>query len=222
MRIPCVAASLAILLMPGCRKHAGKPELVLLDLKYPPEVYSEDVRLVDVPNLVPRRTSPHSFLVPTGTTQLSKGKPVTSSDANPIIGELSLITDGEKGDFEGYYVELLEGLQWIQIDLQGSAAIHAICLWHYHMSYCRIYHDVIIRISDDPDFRTGVITVYNNDYDGSAKMGTGTDNPYVESRFGLLVDGKGTKGRYVRLYSAGNNATKANHYMEVEVYGIAR
>jgi hypothetical protein len=35
------------------------------------------------------------------------------------------------------------------------------------------------------------------------------------------VSGKGTKGRYVRLYSNGSTANEMNHYIEVEVYGKA-
>jgi hypothetical protein len=171
-----------------------------------------------VPNLVQAPTSPPQFLVPEGVELLSKGKPVTSSDTDPIIGSLDLITDGDKEAGEGYFVELLDGLQWAQIDLEKSAEVHAIWLWHFH-SQKRAYHDVIIQISDDAEFKTGVTTVYNNDYDDSAKMGKGGDNPYVESRYGLVVNGKGTKGRYVRLYSAGNTANEMNHYIEVEVHG---
>ena len=80
---------------------------------------------------------------------------------------------------------------------------------------------MIIQISDDPAFKTGVTTVFNNDYDDSAKMGKGSDRPYVETRFGLLADAKGAKGRYVRLYSKGNTSNEMNHYIEVEVYGKA-
>jgi hypothetical protein len=163
-------------------------------------------------------TTAPEFLVPEGTVLLSKGKPVTSSDDAPIIGELSLITDGEKDAGEGYFVELLDGLQWVQIDLEKSSAVSAIWLWHFH-SQKRAYHDVIIQVSDDAEFKTGVTTIYNNDYDESAKMGKGTDNPYVETRFGMLADGKGSKGRYVRLYSNGNTSNEMNHYIEVEVYG---
>jgi hypothetical protein len=82
--------------------------------------------------------------------------------------------------------------------------------------------NVIIQISDDPAFKTGITTIYNNDYDDSSKLGKGKDAPYAESRFGLIADGNGTVGRYVRLYSAGNTANEMNHYTEVEVYGIAK
>ncbi len=79
----------------------------------------------------------------------------------------------------------------------------------------------MVQVSDDAEFKSGVTTLYNNDYDDSSKLGKGSDKPYVESRFGLLVDGKKTKGRYVRLYSAGNTSNDMNHYIEVEVFGTA-
>ena len=197
----------------------GNASGVLLDPGFPPEIVEGTPKPVNIPNLLPKLTDAPEFRVPEGTQLLSKGKKVTSSDENPIIGSLDLITDGDKEGGEGYFVELLDGLQWVQIDLEQSATIHAVWLWHFHADKMRAYHDVIIQISDDPEFKTGVTTIHNNDYDDSAKMGKGANNPYIESRFGLAVDGKGTKGRYVRLYSAGNSANEMNHYIEVEVYG---
>jgi hypothetical protein len=197
--------------------HRGIP----LRTELPPELIEGTPKAISVPNLVQAPTRVPQFLVPEGTVLLSKGKKVTSSDDNPIIGTLDLITDGDKQAGEGYYVELLEGLQWVQIDLEKPAAIHALWLWHYH-SQRRAYHDVIVQISDDPQFKTGVTTVYNNDYDDSSKLGKGPDNPYVESNFGMIVDAKATQGRYVRLYSMGNSSNEMNHYIEVEVFGIPR
>lgn len=194
----------------------GKP----LDPGFPPELIEGTPKPMNVPNLVQGPTKAPEFLVPEGTELLSKGKKVTSSDSNPIIGSLDLVTDGDKEAGEGYFVELLDGTQWVQIDLEKSDTINAIWMWHFH-SQKRAYHDVIVQISDDPEFKTGVTTVYNNDYDDSSKLGKGSDNPYVETRFGKVVDGKGTKGRYVRLYSKGNTSNEMNHYIEVEVYGKA-
>lgn len=196
----------------------GAPGGVALTTELPPELIEGTPKPMNVPNLVPAPIAIPTFLVPAGTVLLSKGKPVTSSDSNPIIGDLSLVTDGEKDAGEGYFVELLDGLQWVQVDLEKSDAISAVWLWHFH-SQKRAYSDVIVQISDDATFKTGVTTLYNNDYDDTAKMGKGAQNPYVESRFGLIVDGKGTKGRYVRLYSSGNTSNEMNHYIEVEVYG---
>lgn len=225
----CAFSALAFL---GCEKNAGTHTGsaagaaasggtvggVKLETALPPEGFEGTPKPMAVPNLVPIPSQTPEFFVPAGTALLSKGKKVTSSDDNPIIGGLDLITDGEKDTGDGYFVELLDGKQWVQIDLEKSAAISAIWLWHLH-SKKSAYHDVIVQISDDPKFATGVTTVFNNDYDDSSKMGKGSDNPYVESRYGKIVDGKGTKGRYVRLYSNGSTYGEMNHYIEVEVYG---
>ena len=108
--------------------------------------------------------------------------------------------------------------QWVQVDLGASRALHAILVWHYH-SQARVYHDVVAQVSDDPAFKTGVTTVYNNDHDNSAKLGAGADKEYIEVAEGRLIDAKGTKGRFVRLYSNGNTTNDLSHYVEVEVYG---
>src|SRR6188472_3086522 len=161
------------------------------------------------------------FFVPKGTVLLSLKKTVTSSDAQPVIGELDMITDGEKSGGDGYFVELGPGPQWVQIDLGTSRALSAILAWHYH-SQARIYRDVMVLVSDDPAFKTGVTTVFNNDHDNSSKMTAGKDKEYIEVAEGKLFDPKGAKGRYVRLSSNGNTTNDLNHYVEVEVYGLAK
>ena len=193
----------------------------LLSTDLPPELIEGTPVPIQVPRLVGVPTEPPTMWVPEGTELLSRGKPVTSSDAFPLIGTLDLITDGEKDAGEGYYVELDEGLQWVQIDLEQMAEIQAIWVWHYH-SQRRAYRAVIVQISDDPAFEKNVTTVFNNDFENTAGMGRGPDLPYIESRFGLLVDAKGTPGRYVRLYSNGNTSDDTNHYIEVEVFGVPR
>jgi len=158
------------------------------------------------------------FLVPKGCTNLAAKKPVKSSDSMPIIGEVDLVTDGDKEGTDGSYVELAPGLQWVQIDLQQKAKIYAILVWHYHAEG-RVYHDMVIQVSDDPDFIEGVKTVFNNDFDNSAGLGIGHDMEYIEDYRGRLIDAGGVEGRYVRLYSAGNTSNDQNHYIEVEVFG---
>lgn len=198
----------------------GTPGGVVLKTELPPELIEGTPKPINVPNYIPAPTKEPEFRVPEGTVLLSKDKPVTSSDENPLLGDLTLVTDGDKEAGEGYFVELLDGLQWVQIDLEKTSEINAIWLWHFH-SQKRAYNDVIVQISDDKDFKSGVTTVYNNDYDDSAKMGKGSDRPYVETRYGMIVDPKGAKGRYVRLYSNGNTSNEMNHYIEVEVFGKA-
>jgi len=164
------------------------------------------------------------LLAPAGTTNLAVNKKVTGSDNDPVVGSLDLITDGQKEGTEGSFVELGPGLQWIQIDLTKPATIYGILLWHRHDDP-RVYRDVIVQISDDPDFKKDVTTVFNNDQDNSSGMGAGKDYEYFEAAEGKLIDCKltnkdGVKGRYVRCYSKGSTADDQNHYTEVEVYGI--
>ncbi len=193
----------------------------VLTTDLPPELIEGTPAPIKAPNLVQAPTAAPQLVVPQGTVLLSHGQLVTGSDDYPIIGDLPYLTDGDKDAGEGYYTEFMDGLQWVQIDLGQSAAISAVWLWHYH-SQKRAYHDVIVQVSDDPEFQARVTTLFNNDYDNSASMGKGSDRPYVESRFGKLIDGKGSAGQYVRLYSAGNTSNDMNHYIEVEVYGIAQ
>lgn len=158
------------------------------------------------------------FHVPTGTKLLSLDRPVTSSDRQPVIGELEMVTDGEKDGGDGYFVELGPGRQWVQVDLGSSHALHAILVWHYH-SQARVYRDVVVQVSDDKDFGKGVTTVFNNDHDNTAGLGAGKQKEYIEVAEGRLIDPAGARGRYVRLYSGGSTANDLNHYVEVEIYG---
>jgi len=145
-------------------------------------------------------------------------KPVTSSDEQPIIGELSMVTDGDKEASDGSYVELGPFVQHVTIDLKAKYNIYAIVVWHYHKQP-RVYFDVIAQVADDPDFVSNVKTVFNNDHDNTSGLGVGKDMNYVETSEGKLIDAKGVQGRYVRMYSRGNNANDLNNYVEVEVYG---
>jgi hypothetical protein len=158
------------------------------------------------------------LLAPAGTINAAKSMPVASSDMDPIIGGLNQITDGDKEGADGSYVELKAGLQQIMIDLRGRHTIYAVLFWHYHQQP-RVYFDVVVQVADDPDFLTNVNTIFNNDDDNSSGLGIGKDKHYIETAEGKLVDARGIEGRYVRLFSNGSNASPANHYVEVEVYG---
>lgn len=200
---------------PGAKAPAGSFNL---STGIPPEIIEGTPQPVQVPNLVQAPNSAPTLAVPEGTVLLSAGRPVTSSDDFPLIGDLGYLTDGDKEAGEGYFVELMDGLQWVQIDLGAPADLAAIWVWHYH-SQKRAYHDVIVQVANDPEFKAGVTTLFNNDYDNSAGFGRGSDRPYVESRYGKLIDANQRNARYVRLYSNGNTANDMNHYIEVEVFG---
>ena len=158
------------------------------------------------------------FYVPSDAKNMALGMLVNSSDPEPVIGEMEQITDGDKEGGDGSYLELGFDVQWIQVDLEQEVEIFAILFWHFHMQG-RVYRDVIVQVSNDEDFISGVKTLYNNDRDNSAGLGAGTDYEYVDTFEGFLVDAKGITGRYVRLYSNGNTSNDMNHYIEVEVFG---
>ncbi len=186
---------------------------VPLQTKLPTPLFVGTPVPINVPNLEP----PHKgkrpdFMVPAGTINLAKGKKVTASDSEPVVGTLDLITDGDKEGDEGSWVELAPGKQWVQIDLEKEADIYAVIVWHFH-SQARVYRDVVVQISDDPTFSKDVTTIFDD------TVGTGKDKAYIETYEGKLIDAKGVKGRYVRLYSNGNTTNKLNLYIEVEVFG---
>ena len=209
---------LAALAVPAVLTFAADDK-VPLKLELPRPLFVGTPRPLKLANLeAPRTGRRPDFMVPAGTKNLSEGKTVTSSDPLPIIGDLPLVTDGDKTGNEGSYVELGPGVQWVQIDLESPAKIAAIVVWHFH-SQARAYHDVIVQVSDDAEFKSGVTTIYNNDDNNSANLGTGKDPAYIETYEGRLIDAKGATGRYVRLYSNGNTSDELNHYVEVEVYG---
>jgi len=198
---------------------AQGPDMVELKLKLPKPMFIGTPTNIKSPNLEVITGKPRGpFFVPAGTKLLSLNRPVRASDMEPVIGELAMLTDGEKEGGDGYFAEFGPGKQWVQIDLGATYALHAILAWHYH-SQARVYRDVVVQVSIDKDFLKGVTTIFNNDHDNSAGLGIGKDKEYIEVAEGRLFDPKGAKGRYVRLYSTGNTSNDLNHYVEVEVYG---
>ncbi len=197
-------------------QEPGKEEL---KLKLPKPMFIGTPTNIKSANLEVITGKPRGpFYVPVGTRLLSVKRPVRSSDMQPVIGELEMVTDGEKEGGDGYFIELGPGKQWVQIDLGATYALQAILAWHYH-SQARVYRDVVVQVCSDKDFLKGVTTVFNNDHDNSSGLGIGKDKEYIEVAEGRLFDPKGARGRYVRLYSNGNTANDLNHYVEVEVYG---
>ena len=207
----------AVMLAPVVARQATEKEELKLQLPKP--MFIGTPTNIKSPNLEVITGKPRGpFMVPAGTKLLSLKRPVKSSDMQPVIGEMEMVTDGEKEGGDGYFIELGPGKQWVQIDLGASYALHAILAWHYH-SQARVYRDVIVQVSDDKDFLKGVQTVFNSDHDNTSGLGLGKDKEYIEVAEGRLFDPKGVKGRYVRLFSNGNTTNDLNHYVEVEVYG---
>jgi hypothetical protein len=164
------------------------------------------------------------FMVPKGVKNVALGKPVTSS-VTPRAGQLSQITDGKKEATDDDAVEFKKGPQWVQVDLGASYPISAIAVWHDHR-YLQVMHCVIIQVSDDAEFKTGVTTLFNNDMENLAGQGAGTNREYFETQFGKIIDGKGVNARYVRGYTkgsiGGSGESGLNAWQEMEVYALPK
>jgi hypothetical protein len=201
-------------------------KLVPLPLVLPAPAFRGTPVPLTEPNVAKPRGKPREpFPAPAGTVNLALGKAVSSSDPSPTSGELDLVTDGDKEATDFGCLELHPGTEWIQVDLGKKSTIWAAVVWHNH-AQARVYRDVVVQVSDDPDF-LDEFTVFNNDYDNSSGLGTSNDRGdldkgYVETSEGGLLDCAGVEGRYVRLYSRGNTIDEENHYTEVEIYGVPK
>ncbi|MHC4574570.1 MAG: hypothetical protein ACYS76_10640, partial [Planctomycetota bacterium] len=142
-------------------------QMVPLPIKLPKPMFVGTPQNIRVPNLEKPLGKPRPpFLAPAGAENVALRKPVISSDPEPIIGEIAMVTDGDREATDGSYVELGPFLQSVTIDLAAIHDIYAILLWHYHKQ-ARVYFDVVVQVADDPDFITNVRTLFNNDIDNS-------------------------------------------------------
>ena len=225
-RVICILVTLAFVVVPGfafaqaSQGHGVNSAIAPLKFDLPARGFRDTPpNLSKIRNLEPLRKIPRPpFYAPAGATNLALGKPVASTDDLPIIGELEMITDGDKRAQDGSFVELGPFVQHVTIDLGEACEIYAIVVWHWHVQ-ARVYFDVVVQIADDVDFITNARTVFNNDTDNSAGLGVGSDRHYVDTHEGRLIDAKGQRARYVRLHSNGNQANDLNQYTEVEVWG---
>jgi len=198
---------------------AGGQKLVPLPVVLPQPMFEGTPQNMKVPNLEkPRYKARDPFLAPAGVVNVARRKKVVSSDVAPVMGDMSMITDGDRTAEEGSEVELGPGRQQVTVDLGAMHEIYAVLFWHFHRTP-RVYFDVVVQIADDQAFTRNVRTLFNNDHDNASGLGAGKDMNYVETSEGRLVDAKGSLARYVRLYSNGNSANELNHYIEVEVFG---
>jgi len=198
--------------------HSGG--LVPLKLELPNPVFvgtpKEAPKGVDVEPVPAKPPAP--LMVPSDVHNIASGKKITCSDKGVSSSVLARITDGNKEAAEDATAMLRKGLQWIQFDLGAPQEIYAIVFWHAHDT-AKVYRAVIVQVADDPDFTANVRTLYNNDRDNSAGLGAGTDRQYFETYMGKIVNAKGARARYVRLYSHGSTDSALNEYTEVEIYG---
>ena len=96
--------------------------------------------------------------------------------------------------------------------------IHGVLIWHNFFEPMA-YEDVIVQLSDDPDFEKGVRTVYNNDADNSVGLGRGTDKEYLEDYQGHWIPIKAQRALYIRVFGKKKDRYHgACEYAEIEVW----
>jgi hypothetical protein len=165
----------------------------------------------------PNKTRP-PMMVPPGLKNLAPGSKLACSVTNVTPETLAKLTDGDKDAYDESVVFLRRGRQYVQMDLGSPQELFAIVIWHAH-NMLKVYHDVVVQVSDDADFKQSVCVLFNNDQDNTSGLGVGTDREYFETREGKLIDAKGVKVRYLRFYSNGSTNGALNEYTEIEVYG---
>ncbi len=208
---------LTALAWPVCAR--ADDALVPLKLKLPSPVF------VGTPNNAPPGVNldlsappPAPLLVPPGLHNLAPAAKISSSDKQATASTLAKLADGDKEGEENSIVQLRKGLQWVQFDLGAPRQLFAVAVWHAH-DQPKIFRSVIVQAADDADFTDNVRALFNNDADNSAGFGVGADRQYFETFQGKVIDAKGCRARYVRLYSRGSTESVLNEYTEVEIYG---
>ena len=170
---------------PGAAAAAPAGDMETIKPEFPkPAFQGTPVPPGNVPNLETPGAPKTEFQAPKGTTLISVGKVVTSSDSAPIIpgpDGLKLITDGDADSADGCFVELMQGPQWVQLDLGAEQTVQQLIVWHFHKQAV-IVKGVVAQISNDADFKTGVTTVYNADVDNGCGQGAGTDRGRAHPR----------------------------------------
>jgi hypothetical protein len=219
VRRMAISAACASFAFWGVTALEAADELAPINIKLPvPHAVGTKTDTPWGPNVDPIQTNRAPFMAPKDVVNLALGKKVTSSYTNADAASLAKIVDGDKTFDSDSIVLLGKGAQWVQVDLGQPAEIFAVALWHAHDAD-KVYHKVVVQISDKEDFSGDVQTIFNNDADGSIGRGVGKDREYVESFIGKLIDAKGAKARFVRCYSNASTDSKMNEYTEIEVYG---
>jgi hypothetical protein len=197
-------------------------DLVPLKLKLPaPAFVGTPPAIPTGANIEPMSKTPRApMLAPADVKNLAPGSKVFCSDSNVTATALGKIINGDKEASDTGIALLRKGPQFVQFDLGASQELFALVIWHAH-DQPKVYRGVVAQVSDDPGFEKGVQTLFNNDVENVCGRGAGTHRQYFETHEGKLIDAKGAKARYVRLYSKGSTDSALNEYTEVEIYGRA-
>src|ERR1035437_1477894 len=200
----------------GLAKNGMVP--LILDLPAPAfKGLPKDLKLGPNVERFPDKPRP-PMMVPAGLRNIASYSKLTCSDKNVSADSLAKLTDGDKEAADPSILFLRKGRHWVQMEFDRPQEFYAIVIWHAH-NMPKVYHDVIVRFANAPDFRQNARTIFNNDADSTSDLGHGKDREYVETCEGKLINARGVKGRYIRFYSNGSTESALNEYTEIEVYG---
>ena len=119
---------------------------------------------LNVPNLEPPMKGKRpDFMVPAGTVNLAKGKKVTASDSNPMSERWIWLPMETRPATKAPGSNSGRASNGCRSIWRRAANIYAVLIWHFH-SQARVYRDVVAQVSDDPTFKSGVTTIFNNDF----------------------------------------------------------
>lgn len=163
------------------------------------------------------------------TINVAKNKSVTSNGTASNNVPLSILTDGVTARDQYALIGVSTGPKWVQVDLGQAYGIKKINIrndWGASADTYRTGRDHVVQVSNDPNFATGVTTVFNNDQDNSSGLGVGTDAEYQEPADGsgkTITLSSTINARYVRFSANGHvrvNQTynAVNTPVEIEVY----
>jgi hypothetical protein len=160
---------------------------------------------------------------------VARNKAVTTNAATTSNQPLSALTDGVTARDKYVLYSVSTGPKWAQVDLGRAYDITRLNVrsdWGSSAGVYRTTRDVVVQLSNDPDFATGVVTVFNNDADNSSGLGAGTDAEYLEPADGSGKDihlASTVNARYVRFWANGHvrvngQLNLVNTPIEIEAY----
>lgn len=132
--------------------------------------------------------------VAAASVEVNVARGVTDVTTNGIAARngkrLTVVTDGDRSTSEYALIATDSAAKYIQLNLGEPHFITKVNILNdYNPEAPRAGKDLIVQLSNDPTFTTGVTTIYNNDDDNSVGLGAGADAEYVEpsSGAGLTV-----------------------------------
>ncbi|WP_219639653.1 discoidin domain-containing protein [Cohnella sp. CFH 77786] len=165
---------------------------------------------------------------PTETNVALGQATVTTNGVVTNAASLNLLVDGDRTTSNFDLIDVSTGPKWVQLDLGEAFAITKVnVLNDYNPTATRTGRDIIVQLSNDPTFASGVSTIFNNDTDNTAGQGAGSDSAYLEPTDGsgkTITLSSPITARYVRSWANGHIRTadglvkNVNTPVELEVY----